>query len=97
MAVQMGKSIDQKLEMIVNDVLDMDPKSAEFNPGELEYRSTQFRIGSQFVRDRNMNERIKVGQMIRVIGMIATTPEAREEYVRKTAPGMIADLLSRPK
>lgn len=93
----MGKTVDEKLETIVNDVLDMDPTDAGFNPGELEYRATQFRIGSQFIRDRNMNERIKVGQMIRVIGMIATTPEAREEYVRKTAPGMIADLRSRPK
>lgn len=93
----MEKTVDEKLETIVNDVLDMDPKDKAFNPGELEYRATQFRIGSQFIRDRNMNDRIKIGQMIRVIGMIATTPEAREEYVRKTAPGMIADLRTRPK
>jgi hypothetical protein len=93
----MKESIEEKIEGIVNDVLDMDPMNPNFNPGELEYRERQFRVGSQFMRDKNMNERIKTGQMIRIVGMVTSDPETREQYIKATTPGMIPDLKNRPE
>jgi hypothetical protein len=35
--------------------------------------------------------------MIRIIGMVTTDQETREQYIKATTPGMIPDLKNRPK
>ena len=93
----MEDNIENKVEKIVEEVLDMNPSEKGFNPGVLDYKERQFRVGSTFLRDRDKNKRIKVGQTIRIIGMITADPEIRKEYIRQTQPQLLPDLRSRPK
>ena len=93
----MSDKIETKLETLVEEVLGMEPEEKGFKPKVLEYRERQFRIGAQFLRDKNMNDRIKVGQMLRVVAMITQDPEVRKEYIKASQPKMLPQLESRPK
>jgi hypothetical protein len=93
----MEQNVESKVESIVEKVLDMNPEDKEFSAEAFAVRVQQAKIGMTYNRDKNQNERIKQGQMIRVIGMIASSPEAREKYIEATQPGLLPALQTRPK
>jgi len=95
--VKMETDISKKVESIVSRLLDMDPSAEDFTMTGFEVRVKQANVGLSYNRDTAMNERIKQGQMLRIIGMISTDPEVREQYIRDTQPSLPLKLLGRPK
>ena len=93
----MEKDISKKVETIVSSLLEMDPGAEDFKMASFEVRVKQASVGLAYNRDLTMNERIKQGQMLRIIGMISTDPEVREQYIRDTQPSFPQKLLNRPK
>jgi len=83
---------DQK----VVEFLRIDVQGKEFNQDRFDNLERQANVGHKVKREVNVHQRTQQDQFLRVVRLIGTTPEMREQYIRASQPKMLPQLKARP-
>ena len=84
----MQQAIEVLADQAVRDVLQF-PLDEGFNKERFSAQATKANIGARYVRDKLTNERVMVGQAIRVAFAVVKDPEERKRWIKASAPKLI--------
>ena len=76
--------ISELVDQRVHDILEADVE--QMDDSVFMKKLNQAKIGMVYVRDREIMKRVTAGHMIRVINLISTNPEEKEQYIKATMP-----------
>lgn len=78
------KKIDELIDQKVYTILESEPD--ETNLKLFYARLNQAKLGMAYKRDRELMKRVSSGQVIRIIGLIAESPEEKKKYILASMP-----------